>query len=94
MNDTINIVLATDGNYAQHATVAMASVLCNTQLPQRLHFFIIDVKKKRTEFSVRYSTVTDLARLRGLSTSQPLMHAVWYAINCNGIATSTLCNKG
>ena len=50
--------------------------MCITVKDRIIHFFIIDVKKKRTEFSVRYSTVTDLARLRGLSTSQPLMHAV------------------
>src|SRR5688500_18141539 len=33
-----------------------------------------------------YSTVTDLARLRGLSTSVPRASAAWYASNCTGIA--------
>ena len=31
-----------------------------------------------------YSTVTDLARLRGWSTSQPRRQAMWYASNCSG----------
>lgn len=60
MNDTINIVLATDGNYAQHATVAMASVLCNTQLPQRLHFFIIDDGIDENNKQKMQSSVIDL----------------------------------
>src|SRR5690606_40064852 len=32
-----------------------------------------------------YSTVTDLARLRGLSTSVPRASAVWYARICTGM---------
>ena len=28
--DKINIVLATDKNYAQHAAVTITSILCNT----------------------------------------------------------------
>src|SRR2546427_7126152 len=32
-----------------------------------------------------YSTVTLLARLRGLSTSVPRASAVWYASNCTGM---------
>ena len=31
----------------------------------------------RIGYGTRYSTVTDLARLRGLSTSVPLMTAAW-----------------
>jgi lipopolysaccharide biosynthesis glycosyltransferase len=42
MNETINIVLATDNNYAQHATVAMTSVLANTSNKKRITFFIIN----------------------------------------------------
>ena len=37
-----------------------------------------------------HSTVTLLARLRGLSTSVPRAHAVWYASSCNG----TTCSNG
>ncbi|WP_293727937.1 glycosyltransferase family 8 protein [uncultured Phascolarctobacterium sp.] len=42
IDESINIVLATDKNYAQHATVAMTSVLCNTARPEAVHFFVID----------------------------------------------------
>ena len=37
-----------------------------------------------------HSTVTLLARLRGLSTSVPRAQAVWYASNCSG----TTCKSG
>ena len=39
-------------------------------------------------FSRSYSTVTDLARLRGWSTSHPRRTAMWYASNCKGITSS------
>jgi len=38
----INIVLSTDDNYAQHAAVAMASILKHTSCPQDMRFFILD----------------------------------------------------
>ena len=37
-----------------------------------------------------HSTVTLFAKLRGLSTSVPRAHAVWYASNCSG----TTCSSG
>ena len=37
---------------------------------------------------VAYSTVTDLARFRGLSTSWPRCTAAWYANNYKGITVS------
>ena len=36
-----------------------------------------------------YSTVTDLAKLRGWSTSQPRSTATWYAKSCRGIMANT-----
>lgn len=42
MSQDINIVLASDGNYAQHACVAMTSVLLNTEKPEKIRFFLID----------------------------------------------------
>ncbi|PYE77915.1 hypothetical protein DFQ15_11159 [Xylophilus ampelinus] len=39
---------------------------------------------------VDHSTVTLLARLRGLSTSVPRAQAVWYASSCSG----TTCSSG
>ena len=35
-----------------------------------------------------YSTVTDLARLRGWSTLRPLLTARYYASSCNGTDTT------
>lgn len=42
MNDFINIVFASDNNYAQHTAVAMTSVLVNTACPERIKFYLID----------------------------------------------------
>ena len=42
MNENINIVLACDSRYAQHAAVVMASILLTTSTPARIHFYIID----------------------------------------------------
>ena len=42
MDNKINIVFASDNNYAQHTAVAMASVLVNTKVPQRIQFYLID----------------------------------------------------
>src|SRR5260370_38502094 len=36
-----------------------------------------------------YSTVTDLARLRGWSTSQPRRTAMWYASNWRGMISNS-----
>lgn len=57
MAEKINIILATDKNYAQHAAVAMASALVNCQCPDRLRFFVIDdnidnINKKKMQKSV------------------------------------------
>ena len=42
MDNKINIVFASDNNYAQHTAVAMASVLVNTKVPQKIQFYLID----------------------------------------------------
>lgn len=42
MDNKINIVFASDNNYAQHTAVAMASVLVNTIVPQKIQFYLID----------------------------------------------------
>ena len=42
VNETINIVFACDSNYAQHATVAMMSILKNTADPARVVFYLLD----------------------------------------------------
>ena len=38
----LSVVLAADDNYAQHAAVAMASVLANTAAPEQVAFWLID----------------------------------------------------
>ena len=40
-----------------------------------------------------HSTVTLLARLRGLSTSFPRSTAAWYANSCNGITVTNGCKS-
>lgn len=42
MSEYINIVFASDDNYAQHTAVAMASILLNTSSPEKIRFFLID----------------------------------------------------
>lgn len=65
---SINIVLATDKNYAQHATVAMASVLCNTARPEAIRFFVIDDgideanKAKMRQSVAKFSAQIDFVR--------------------------------
>ena len=50
--------------------------LCEAGINQRSPCKIF-CKKQRFFYACFYSTVTDLARLRGLSTSVPLAQAVW-----------------
>lgn len=42
MADEIHIVFAADDRYAQHAAVAMASILLHAAEPARVHFFVLD----------------------------------------------------
>ena len=51
MDNKINIVFASDNNYAQHTAVAMASVLVNTKVPQKIQFYLIDdeIQQKNKE---------------------------------------------
>ena len=58
-------------------------------------FFVLSqtLLAKNNSYSAQithYSTVTDFAKLRGLSTSVPRAQAVWYASNCSG----TTCRMG
>ena len=55
MDKYVNIVLASDGNYAQHACVAMTSALLNTKEPARLKFFLIDdnIDEKNKELCLK-----------------------------------------
>ena len=42
MSENINVVLATDNNYAQHATVVMASVMANSSNSEAITFYVIN----------------------------------------------------
>lgn len=42
MEEKVYIILASDNNYIQHATVAITSILCNTKKPDELCFFLIE----------------------------------------------------
>lgn len=60
MDNLINIVFASDNNYAQHTAVAMASILLNTKVPENIKFFIIDDKISVNNKSKIVDTVHDL----------------------------------
>lgn len=101
MADDINIILATDKNYAQHAAVAMASVLCNTNVPQRMHFFVIDdnidaENKEKMSLSVsklggRLSFVeADEEALSNVFVSGNLTRAAYFRLDIPNIVPSTI----
>ena len=51
MDKHINVVLASDDNYAQHVAVVTVSILKNTKFADQLHFFVLSDEKhlfKRT----------------------------------------------
>lgn len=62
MCNFINIIFATDNNYAQHTAVAMASVLLNTKQPEKVRFFVIDDEIKE-ESKEKISTTVE--KLKG-----------------------------
>ena len=41
MDKHINVVLASDDNYAQHVAVVTVSILKNTKFADQLHFFVL-----------------------------------------------------
>ena len=41
MNDHINIVFASDNNYAQHLCVTMVSILHNTNMKEMVRFYVL-----------------------------------------------------
>ena len=58
--EKICVVFASDNNYAQHAAVAMVSILMNAAVPERLSFYLLDdnvaepVKEKMRQSIERY----------------------------------------
>lgn len=60
MKKFINIVFASDNNYAQHTAVAMASVLLNTKVPEKIKFFLIDDNIEQENKNKILATITKL----------------------------------
>ena len=63
MHDVINIVLASDNNYAQHVAVVVASVLCNTKEKVNIHLLSDGISKERLEL------IAETARALGSTLS-------------------------
>ena len=61
MREFINVVFASDNNYAQHTAVAMASVLLNTKSPDKIKFFLIDDNIEQNNKNKILSTVKNLS---------------------------------
>ena len=59
MHDVINIVLASDNNYAQHVAVVVASVLCNTKEKVNFHLLSDGISKER------FALIAETARALG-----------------------------
>jgi len=53
--ESINIAIATDNTYAQHACVEMASILCNTAQKEKIRFFLLsdDIEDDKKEAIVK-----------------------------------------
>lgn len=47
--DSINLVLASDNNYAQHVAVVVASILCNTKEKVNVHLLSDGISKERLD---------------------------------------------
>lgn len=102
MNETINIVLATDNNYAQHATVAMTSVLVNASNKKRINFYIIndniseDNKQKMTEtVAVLGGSISfveaDAEALKDVFVSGNITRATYLRLDISNILPEYVC---
>lgn len=87
----INVVLATDEKYVQHLVVTLTSILENTNVPNRLHFKIIDggIQEYSKDFLIRLvkryeSALTferiDFRKLTGVFISEHITEASYYRL--------------
>lgn len=60
MKEFINVVFASDNNYAQHTAVAMASALINSKVPEQIKFYLIDDEIESTNKEKIKATVEKL----------------------------------
>lgn len=90
--DKINIVLATDKNYAQHATVAMTSILVNTKKPQDIVFFVIDDNIDLKNKKLMSETVFNLGgTINFVHTKEDSFEKVFVSGNITKAAYLRLC---
>ena len=81
MSDSINIVFASDNNYAQHTSVAMASILCTTLDVSRVRFFLIsdnisgEIKEKILKTALHNAIINDKEKVT--------MDDIYFALNIN-----------
>lgn len=96
MDDKINIVFATDDNYAQHVAVAMVSILLNTKDPNRIKFYIIDDEISEININMITKTVTNHGggiafvrvkneNLKNCYVSGELSRAIYYRLDIANI---------
>lgn len=101
MSEKINIVFACDSNYAQHATVAMMSILKNTGNPSRIVFYLLDdqigelVKQKiRTSIEHEHSQVVfckvDANRFSDFYVSGQLSRAAYFRLEMGALLPETV----
>ena len=86
--ERINIAMAADARYAQHATVAMVSILCHAAHPERMQFYLLaDEVPREVQEKVRMSIQKNGAaieiiplsseKLEGLYTSGQLSRTAY-----------------
>ena len=87
----INVVFASDSNYAQHAAVAMTSILANTKAPERVAFYLLDdnvadeVKRKMVQTVEQFGSVihfvaVDAERFNDFYVSAQLSRAAYFRL--------------
>lgn len=101
MDTKINIVFASDNNYAQHTAVAMTSVLVNTKVPQKIQFYLIDDEIKDENKEKIRKTVQNLggsvefikiknSRLEDCYVSGELSRASYFRLDIANILDETI----
>jgi lipopolysaccharide biosynthesis glycosyltransferase len=99
--EKINVVLAADNNYAQHAAVAMTSVLMNTRQPEQVHFYLIDdginatAQKQITATIQKWQSIVSFVqppqeKLQDVFVSGNLTRAAYYRLAIADILPTTV----
>ena len=99
--DFINVVFASDSNYAQHAAVAMTSILANTKAPERVAFYLLDdnvadeVKRKMVQTVEQFGSVihfvaVDAERFNDFYVSAQLSRAAYFRLEMAKLLPETV----